>query len=604
MDSNLIITLSILAISIVLFLSERLSVDLVALLVLVALGLSRVLTPQEVFSGLSDPAVVTILAVFVLAHGLELTGIAERMGAFLARSRGGEIRLTFKLMFLAAFMSLFMNNIAVAAILMPAMSNIAKRAKVSISRLLMPLAFAALLGGMATLFATTNIVANSILRDSGYLVFSLIDFAAIGIPLALVGIFYMSLIGRRMLPTSPSAEREEILLGTGKDLLLMYQLGERLFRARIPEGSYLVDRKLVESTLRDKYGLNLIAVERDDQTILGPAPDFAFRKGDVMLLAGRLEEFRERDVEPYLEILPMREYGEKDLQSTSSVIVEVVLAPRSQLVGRTLKETHFRETYGMTILAVWNGERVFRTSLADHRLAFGDALLLQGPRDRLPILRSNPDFIVLSAEEKPLAEISSKSRIALSVLGISVGLAALGIFSVSEIMLAGALLLVLLNVLTMEQAYRAVDWRVIFLVAGMLPLGLAMTKTGATILIGDALANLASPFGSYGLLFGLLLLTVVLSQAMKGAAVSAVVAPIAIQAALRLGADPRAMVMGVALATSMAFVTPLGHPVNILMLGPGGYRFKDFFRVGFPLTLILFALVMVLLPRFWPLAGS
>ncbi|HLD92804.1 MAG TPA: SLC13 family permease [Anaerolineales bacterium] len=601
MSSDLIITLAILITALLLFITEKLSIDLVALLALLALGLTRVLTPQEVFSGLSDSAVITILAIFVLAHGLEVTGIADRIGAFLARSRGGEIRLTLKIMGVAAFLSLFMNNIAVASILMPGMSTVAKRANVHLPRLLMPLAFGTLLGGMATLFATTNIVANSVLRENGYVVFSVFDFARVGLPLALSGILYMTLIGRKLLPAKPSKERAEVLRQAGGDLVLMYQLGERLFRARIPHGSFLVDRRISESALRDKYGLNLVAVERDDKTILGPTPDFAFKEGDVMLLAGRLEEFRERDVEPYLEILPMREYGEEDLESASSVIVEVVLSPRSQLIGHTLKETRFRENYGMTLLAVWNAERVIRTRLSDHKLAFGDALLLQGPRDRLPILRSDPDLIVLSTEDEQVREITKKSWWSVAIFGVTVILAAMRVLPVGEVMLAGALVLVIANILTMEQAYRAIDWRIIFLVAGILPLGLAMTKTGATDLFADALTSITLPFGPMGLLLGLLVLTVVLSQAMKGAAVSAVMAPIAVQAAQQFGVDPRAVVMGVALATSMAFITPLGHPVNILIMGPSGYRFKDFFRVGLPLTVILFFLVMILLPIFWPL---
>jgi di/tricarboxylate transporter len=283
------------------------------------------------------------------------------------------------------------------------------------------------------------------------------------------------------------------------------------------------------------------------------------------------------------------------------VIVEVVLSPRSQLIGHSLKEARFRENYGMNILAIWNGVRVFRTELSEHKLEFGDALLLQGPRDRLPILRSVPDLIVLSTEEKHTREISRKSWLTVAVFSITILLAALRILPVGEVMLAGASILVIFNVLTMEQVYRAIDWRIIFLVAGILPLGLAMTKTGATTLFANFLSGVAGPFGPIALLFGLLLLTVLLSQAMKGAAVSAVMAPIAIQAAQQFGIDPRAVVMGVALATSMAFITPLGHPVNILIMGPSGYRFKDFFKVGLPLTILLFVLVIWLLPIFWPL---
>jgi di/tricarboxylate transporter len=602
LNPDLVITLVILAAAIVLFLSERLSVDLVALLVLVALGLSRVLTPQEVFSGLSDTAVITIMAIFVLAYSLEVTGVADRMGDLVVRLAGkSEARLIAALMGTASFMSFFMNNIAVASILLPATSTVARRSGIKISQLLIPLAFGTLLGGTATLFTTTNIVASEVLKDNGFQGFGVLDFVPVGLPIVFIGIAYMILVGRRMLPKERPAARSEILRQAEMDLLSTYNLSERLFRARIPVGSILNNRKLSESNLRDQYGLNVVAIERSNEKILAPLPDFVFQQGDVMLLEGRLEEFRQRDVEPYLEIQPVRQYQERDLESPENVILEVVLSPRSQLIGQTLKGTLFREKYGMTVLAIWNGERVIRTGLADLKLAFGDALLLQGPHERLPTLRIASDLIVLNAEEETVKKISSKAPLAIGIFALTVAVAALGPFSVGEVLLAGALLMVILNVVTMEQAYRVIDWRIVFLVAGMLPLGMAMTKTGATALFAKALVDVVGPFGPQALLLGLLTLTVLLSQVMKGAAVSAVIAPIAIQAGQQAGVDPRALAMGVALATSMAFITPLGHPVNILMMGPGGYRFQDFFKVGLPLTVLLFIVVLVTLPIFWPL---
>lgn len=606
MNGPLIITLVILATAIILFLSERLAIDLVALLVLVALGLSRVLTPQEVFSGFSDTAVITILAIFVLAEGLEVTGIAERMGDVLVRiGAGSEIRLIIALMSAAAFMSLFMNNIAVASILLPATSTIARKANIKLSRLLMPLAFGTLLGGTATLFTTTNIVVSGILKSNGYPGFGVLDFAPVGMPLVLFGIVYMALWGRRLLPQETSSERNNaILQAENSDLLHMYHLGERLFRARIPTGSYLIGKDLADSTLREKYGLNVVAVERNDGALLPPDLNFVFQQDDILLMQGRLDEFRQLDVEPFLEILPMRQYSEQDLESASIAIVEAVLSPRSQFIGQTLRELRFRERFGMMILAIWNGERTIRTKLADLRLAFGDALLLQGSREKLHLLHSNPDIIVLSKDEDKLQGVTGKGWLALGIFGLTIFIAALGRFSVGEVMLTGALVMVIANVVTMEQVYRAVEWKIIFLVAGMLPLGLAMTKTGATALLATALTGILKPFGPLALLLGLLTLTVLLSQVMKGAAVSAVIAPIAIQAAQQFGVDPRAMAMGVALATSLAFVTPLGHPVNILMMAPGGYTFKDFFKVGLPLTILLFLVIMVVLPIFWPLTGK
>jgi len=603
MNAQLIITLLILASAIILFLSERLPIDLVALLVLVALGLSHVLTPQEVFSGFSDTAVITILAIFVLAEGLEVTGIAERMGTVLVRIGGGsEMRLIIALMSTAAFMSLFMNNIAVASILLPATSTIARKSNVKLSRLLMPLAFGTLLGGTATLFTTTNIVVSGILKSNGYPGFGVLDFAPVGIPLVVIGIFYMAIWGRRLLPKETILERSDaIRLAEKNDLLHLYQLGERLFRAKIPTGSFLIDKNLAASDLREKFRLNLVAVERENGEMLAPALGFVFQKDDILLLQGRLEEFRQLDVEPFLEILPMRQYSELDLESASIAIIEAVLSPRSQFTGKTLAELHFRERFGMMVLAIWNGERAVRTQLANLRLAFGDALLLQGSREKLHLLHSNPDLIVLSADEDKLQDVSGKGWLALGIFGLTIIVAALGWFSVGEVMLAGALVMVITNVVTMEQVYRAVEWRIIFLVAGMLPLGLAMTKTGATTLFATALTETLKPFGPLALLLGLLTLTVLMSQAIKGAAVSAVIAPIAIGAAQQFGVDPRAMAMGVAVATSMAFVTPLGHPVNILMMAPGGYTFKDFFKVGLPLTILLFIVIMIVLPIFWPI---
>ncbi len=605
MSPDLIITLIILAVAIILFLSERLSIDLIALLVLVALGLTRVLSSQEVFSGLSDPAVITILAIFVLAHGLEITGIAEKVGEWMVRLSGkSEFRLISALMVTSAFLSLFMNNIAVASILLPSTATIARRSGIKLSRLLMPLAFGTLLGGSATLFTTTNIVVSGILKDQGYQGFGVLDFAPVGIPIVITGILYMVLIGRHLLPKEKAGEREEVLRQAEEDLLATYHLSDRLFRVRIPEGSRLINNRLNDSQLREIYGLNVIAIERNGGKFLAPMPDFIFQQGDFLLVEGRLQEFQEKDIEPYLEIQPIPEYHKQDLESQDIQIVEAVLSPRSRLIGASMKEAHFREKFGMTVLAVWNGERVIRTGLSDFKLSFGDALLLQGPRDRLTTLRLSTDLIVLSADETKPKKLAHKAPLVLSIFILTVIIAATGIFSVGEVMLTGALLLVILNVITMEQVYRVVDWRIVFLIAGMLPLGMAMTKTGATAIFANALTSALGSYGPQALLLGLLTLTVLLSQVIKGAAVSAVIAPIAIQTAVQMGVDPRSLAMGVALATSMAFVTPLGHPVNILMLGPGGYRFRDFFKVGLPLTILLFVVVLLLLPVFWPFTGN
>ena len=283
------------------------------------------------------------------------------------------------------------------------------------------------------------------------------------------------------------------------------------------------------------------------------------------------------------------------------VLVEAVLSPRSDLIGRTLGETRFRDRYGMAVIALWRAGRSLRTNLTDLPLELGDGLLLQGDRGRLPVLRAEPDLIVLDRGLDDPPPSRRRGRLALVVMLATFVIAATNRFGVGEVMLGGALLMILIGTISMDDAYQAIEWRSVFLVAGMLPLGTAMTKTGAADLITQGLLTVLGSAGPMALLAGLVALAILLTQAMNGAAVSAVVAPIAIQTAQRIGADPRAFAMGVALATSFAFLTPLGSPVNVLVMGPGGYRFKDYFRVGLPLIVLLFALILALFPLLWPL---
>lgn len=594
-------TLVILAIAFVLLLSDRVRADLVALLVVLALGLTGILTADEAFSGFSRGAVVTLFAIFVVAEGLRRTGVTDRVGDWLLRVGGRtERRLIVTVMGAAATLSLFMNNIAAASVLLPAVSGAARKARVSASRLLMPLAFATVLGGMATLFTTTNIIVSSYLVSQGLAGFGVLDFLPIGVPVVIAGILYMAVWGRHALPTQSPAERLQADRPAEDDLIGIYRLSERLFRARIPEGSILVGKPLAEVPLRQTYHVNVIAIERGGHTSLAPSPQVICERGDILTLQGNIDDFRSRDTEPYLEILPTREWQQGDLAVEGVVVVEAMLSPRSALIGQTLTEAHFRQKYGMTALAVWQQGGPVRTNLSDRRLNFGDTLLLQGPRHRLATLRTEPDIIVLR-EPSEATSVQRKGWLALGILVAAVVIAASGRLPTAETMLAAAILMVLGGILSMDGVYRSVEWRSIFLVAGLLPLGLAMTKTGAAAFLADEIINLIGQEGPYALLVGLIVFTAVITQAMSGQAVAAVVAPIAIQAAHQIGADPRAMAMGVALATSLAFVTPVSHPVNILVMGAGGYRFRDYVRVGLPLSILVLVIILVLMPVFWPL---
>lgn len=602
MDTQLYLTLGILVIAVVLFISDRLRPDWVALMVTVALGVSGVLTPQEAFSGLSRSAVITIMAIFILTEGLRRTGVARSMAGLLLRIAGEEEgRLVMVVMLVGASLSLFMNNIAAASVLLPAVMGAARRARLPPSRLLIPLSFSTILGGMATLLATTNIVVSAMLRDYGLTGYGLLDFAPVGLPVIIGGIVYMLLWGRHRLPVkSPAGFLQPLDMGDG-DLVDIYRLGERLFRVRVPAGSRLSGQPLAQSTFRERFNLNVVAVERGKEVNLHPSPDLILQEGDILVLAGKLQELQAKDKEPYFEVLPERSWCEQDLESARQIVVEVVLAPRSGLIGQTLQESHFREKYGMTVLAIWRGDRPIRTGLSDQVLKFGDALLLMGHRDRLGLLRKEPDLIVLSQEEEEVRWIPNKAPLALVVMGVTLLLVAIKPALIGEIMLAGALATVLVGALSMDQAYRAIEWRAVFLIAGMLPMGVAITKTGVATLLADSLVSFLGAAGPMALLAGMFLLAALFTQAINGAAVAAVLAPIAIQAAQRIGADPRALAMGVALATSVAFVTPLGHPSNILVMAPGGYSFRDYLRVGLPLAGLAFGLVMLLLPLYRPL---
>jgi di/tricarboxylate transporter len=598
----LLLTFGILAIAIALFLSERLRPDLVALLVLVALGTSGVLTSQETFSGFSRSAVITILAIFILAAGLERTGVSQQVGNVLVRVAGeSEGRLVVAVMLAGAFLSLFMNNIAAASVLLPAVSGAARRGRVNPSRLFMPLAFGTILGGMATLFTTTNIVVSSLLRDQGLPGYGVFDFAPVGLPLVAAGVLYMALWGRRELPARSPAEKLAELERREEDLAAVYHLGERVRRAGIPAHSQLAGRTLEASGLRERYGLSVLAIEREGRLLPAPPPSSILAEEDILLLNG---EPRGEGLAGDLELLSERGVLERDLESAAIGVFEAVLAPRSSLTGKTLRDCHFRDRYGMTVIAIWRAGRPLRRGLSDLPLELGDGLLLQGDRAHLHRLRTDPDLILLlppeRAEEVPL--LPGKSRLALGIMIITLALAAWGRLGVGEVMLGGALVMVLSGVLNMDQAYQAIEWKSVFLVAGMLPMGIAMTKTGAAGLLTRWLLSVLGGAGSVALLAGLTLLAALLTQAMNGAAVAAVVAPIAIQTAQQVGANPRAMAMGVALATSLAFLTPLGHAVNILVMGPGGYTFRDYTKVGLPLFLLAWILVVALVPAIWGLA--
>jgi di/tricarboxylate transporter len=542
--------------------------------------------------------VITLLAVFILAEGLQRTGVTDRVGTLLARAAGrSEGRLTITVMLAGAFLSLFMNNIAAAAVLLPAVSGVARKAEANPSRLLMPLAFGTILGGMATLFTSNNLVVSSLLRDNGLAGFGVLDFAPLGLPLVLCGVIYIAVLGWRWLPSQPPIQR---LLGEATDNLAdIYRLEERFIQARIPNDSPLAGLSLGKSRLREAYNLNVVGIKHNGAWRYSPAPGTTLQGGDILLLEGRPDELDGKISADLLEILPAAKWS---LEAPGLALFEMALAPRSRFIGQTLRQAHIREKYQMAVLGVWRGGRPIRTGLSDLSLQFGDALLLQGPGTQLPILQSDPEFIVLAQRAEAQAVDRRKALPAVLVMVATLALVIAFPPYIAEILMGGALVMVLLGALTMDQAYQAIDWKSIFMVAGMLPLGIALAKTGAASDLVNQIVRLSGAINPMALLAGILIMASLLTQFINNAAVAAIMTPIVIELAQRMGLNPRAMVMGLAMAISMTFLTPFAHPVNVLVMGPGGYRFRDYLRVGLPLTVLLVAVLLGLLPVIWPIA--
>ena len=594
------ITFLLLGITTILLVGNVLRPDIVALLLLLALGLSGILTPQEAFSGFSRSAVIIMISAFILAEGLRRTGVTERLGNFILRLFGkGETQLIFGVMTAGALLSLFMNNIAAASLLFPSLSGVARQTKTSPSRLLMPLAFGTILGGMATLLTTTNIVVSGLLRDERLPGFGLLDFLPIGLPLALSGITFMVLVGKRFLPEKSPAEQIREEGEPGEILLSTYQLGDRLQRARVrPEGP--LDGQAVQSSgLREKYHLNAIALQRGKRVVHLEART-VLRGNDELLMIARPEDSLPENLHELLEILPPGEWTQEYLSTPNLMLIETAIAPRSPLAGQTLQEIHFEQKFDAKVLAIWRRGRSIRTRFSDQKLEFGDALLLQGTPNSLSLLRTEPGLILL-AESAPAHPVARRGWITTLIMALTLSLAAAFPNLIAEIMLGGAISMVLIRALTMDQAYQIIEWRSVFLIAGMLPLGVALQKTGGAALLAEQLIKLIGDTSHLALLAGLVILTMLLTQVINGVAAASVLAPIAIATAQKVGMDPRSIALGVALASSMAFISPLGHAVNVMVMGAGGYTFRDYARVGLPLTALLIILLLLILPLVMPI---
>ncbi|UCD97566.1 MAG: SLC13 family permease [Chloroflexota bacterium] len=767
------------ALAVILFITERVRVDLVALLVMASLALTDILTPAETLSGFSNAAVVTVWAVLILSAGLARTGVAGSIGHRVLRLAGsGEARLILLIMLMVGTLSGFMNSIGVASLFLPVVIDIARRTGTSPSKLLIPLSFAALMGGLITLIGTPpNILISEALQVANLQPFGMFDYTPVGIFVLIAGIVFIILLGRRLLPdrdisreTSRAAQADvkelydlqdrmamvylpddsnlagkslgksrlgsilglnvvaiihegqtllapspETILQTGDRLLLegrldqltdfhdrshliiedekigieklisaeielveleipqdssliqktlrqidfrqryavivlairrggiiwrtnlesiplkagdkllvqgshtkvdairedsgfilsppqeaqVYQLEERLMLVNLPEDSSLVGKTLMESRLGDAFGLGVMGIIRQEKTQLMPNPEERLQAGDTLLVKGKREDLLTVDGLQSLQIETELPPDLRELESAEVGLVEAVLSPHTSLVGRTLREIHFRVKYGLSVLAIWREGRAYYANLGEMALRFGDALLLHGSRDRIRLLGSEPDFLVLT-EDAQEAPRTNRAWLAVLIMAVVLLPVILGWVPIAIMVVVGVALMVLTGCLTMDEAYRAIEWKAVFLIAGMIPLGIAMEKTGAASFMATWMVDVLGGYGPVVIMGGLYILTSLASQVMPNPAAAVLLVPIALNTASDLGVSPYPLAMTVAVAASAAFLSPVGHPANLLVMGPGGYRFSDYIRIGLPLTLVLLVVVMLVMPIFWP----
>ncbi|NOR84043.1 MAG: hypothetical protein GQ526_11180 [Ardenticatenales bacterium] len=592
MTSEIALTLTIIVASMVLFATEKLRVDLVALLVLLSVGLTGLIDPDEVFDGFANSAVITVWAVYIVSGGLFKAGVADAMGRGILRLAGErEPRLIATIMVTCGVISAFMNNVGATAMLMPAVIGISRRTKIAVSKLLIPLSFSSLLGGKMTLIGTpANILAMGILADRGLPTLGFFDFAPMGIVVLATGVLYMVLVGRHLLPVREGAQGRQGF----------HRLREYVTEARVSTTSPLAGKTLLESRLGQEYDFTVLALEREGVSLSPIRRDTRLQSGDLLVLEGSADELMAAREALGLAIGSERRLDPERLEPGNVQLIEATLAPNTGLVGRTLRDVRFRERYGFTALAISRHGETITQKLRDVPLQFGDAMLLQGPLHRVPQLQEGSDFLVL--EPLRVEQLRrKKAPIAVAALALAILMVVFADFHISLAMVTAAVIMILTGCLSIEEAHESIDWRTVFLVAGMLPLGMAMEVTGTGQYLANIMLGALGDYGPTALLAGMYLLAAFVTQAMSNAAAMVLVIPIAVDTALGLGANHFTFTMAVVIGAATSFLSPIGHKANVLVLGPGGYRFFDYARVGALLTVTLLAVSMIFLPVFWPL---
>ena len=590
MDLQIILLLSILIAAIVLFSFEWVSADVVALAVLITLILTRLLPAEQAFAGFGSDTVMMILGLLILTAALARTGVVEMVGrAILSRTGENPQRLLVVIVVSAAALATVMSNTAATAFFLPIVIGISRRARLSPSKLLMPLAFASILTSSVTLVSTsTNIVVSGLITRYEMPPIRMFELAPVGLPIAAVGVIYMLTLGRRMIPERTQSE----------ELTGEFGLRPYLTEMVILPGSPLIGKTLAEANLGRDLDLTVLRLDREKQRFMAPQAGLQLQERDVLLVEGGREQILKIKNTGGIDIKADVKFSDPDLQVEDTRLVEAILMPRSPLIGRTLKRLQFRERYGLQVLAVNRHGETIRNKISQVVLRMGDVLLIQGHRSNIAALEGSRLLNILGAVE----EITPHVRRAPLAIAIFVGALAAGTFHLTSFpvaVLLGALLTFLTRCITPEEAYREVEWKVLILIGSMLAVGAAMENTGTAVFLSSQIVRLVGQANPLWLLGAFFILTVLLTQPMSNQAAAVVVVPVAIQTALQLGLNPRTFAMMIAVAASTSYLTPL-EPACLMVYGPGRYRFMDFFKVGLLLTGFIFVLAILLVPSVWP----
>lgn len=617
------ITLIILIVSMILFITEKLRVDVVALSVLVALMATNVLTVEEALAGFSSNAVLLIAALFVVGGAVFQTGLASMLANRIVSIAGtSETRLLVVVMIAVAVVSGFISSTGTVAVLMPAVISVALSVKINPSRLLMPLAFASLLGGAITLIGTPpNIIVSDALVEAGFRPFEFFEFAPMGLILTAVGIG-LTLLLQRFLPDNKSTHNNEQVAEHAAELVESYQLGESVFRTRVRSASPLIGCTVADARIGELYDLNILEILRPPQTRkiaeianqqivvqssrhipIYPRPETVIAHNDILILQGNSEMVSRLVLDKKMSLQPQNPDDREALISQEVGVAEVVLPPSSRILGKNLFDLRFGNIHNLTVLSIRRPGHGKIEYFRQEKLAFGDILLVQGAwRDILKLSNNSNDFVLIGGtrEIESILYNRTKAPIALLILMGMLIMFVMGVMPTTTTALLACLMVVLTGCLTMDEAYQSIDWKSIILVAGMLPMSTALVKVGWIDMLGTGFVSTLGAYGPIVVMAGLFIITSTLTQVLSNTTTSVIIAPLAIVIASQLGVEPHAFLMSVAIAASMAFLTPVASPVNTLVMGAGNYTFSDYMKLGAPFVVAMFVVSMLILPILFP----